>query len=418
MKFTSIEDNYLTKESVPILIEKCCSFVEMNLIREKTLYSNLCNLTKSNQRNNKLIANKLLVDKQYELQLDQCSVTSDTIVFALNQFFSNYIQDFHLQVLIKACSKVFTVDQQTASNIIDGTVKSEELIVNEIDLKRFLQKQSYINPVFYSIIKRFCIHFNLLANYTYKNAMDVEYLTDFLLSYMFDLRTFIDKNSIFVMDKLMLKNRFNPDEVYVITQRLLKVLVIRMTEKCISLFGLKESYLKIQIEMIEKSIDLRMENLNLKNESSLLLTICYHGMDGEKSFQLNADSFYTVGQALEKAKLEFGFVDSKYLSLFEVCSGNQCILERALPVTGILVNSLSRWSSFHLSIKYNLIEVELENRVSDPMLNDFYEECEVQLLCKNCREGLTKVNNCNFGQHRKWKKCYISVQNNSIKIIK
>jgi hypothetical protein len=220
------------------------------------------------------------------------------------------------------------------------------------------------------------------------------------------------------MDKLMLKNRFNPDEVYVITQRLLKVLVIRMTEKCISLFGLKESYLKIQIEMIEKSIDLRMEKLNLKNESSLLLTICYHGMDGEKSFQLNADSFYTVGQALEKAKLEFGFVDSKYLSLFEVCSGNQCILERALPVTGILVNSLSRWSSFHLSIKYNLIKIELENRVSDPMLNDFYEECEVQLLCKNCREGLTKVNNCNFGQHRKWKKCYISVQNNSIKIIK
>lgn len=430
MKLTNIEDNYLTKESVPVLIEKCCSFVELNLIRDRSFYTNCYNLTyKTSQRNNKTIVNKLLTDRQYELQtFSQGSVTtSDTILYALNQFFSEYVNDRHLKVLIKAASKSFDISPEMASNIVNGALASELGIpFNEVALKKFLQKQSSHNPVFHSILKRFCIHFNLLASYTYKNAMDAEYLANFLLSIMFDLRGFIDANSPFVLDKFKLgvsASKFNSDEVYVIVKRLLTDLIIAMTAKCTNLFGLKENYLKIQIEMIEKSIDFREEKRDpSRSGDNLLLTVCYESVTdkGGKSFQLNACSSYTVGEALEKAKLEFGLEDSKYLSLFEVKSENQGNVERALAVKDILIDSLSRWSLFQLYIKYNFVEIELEKLVSDPMLRNFYEECEVLVMCQGCGNYQGDNNGqCGFKSvHKKWRKSYISIQSNAVKIYK
>lgn len=422
MKFTNIEDNYLTKESVPVLIEKCCSFVELNLIRDRSFYTN-CYLTKTSQRNNKAIANKLLTDRQYELQTDQEHVTSDTILYALNQFFSDHVNERHLRVLIKASSKSFDVRPGIVSNILVDTLGDGGIPFDEIALKKFLQKQAYQNPVFHSILKRFCIHFNLLANYTYKNAMDAEYLANFLLSIMFDLRSFIDNNSLFVLDKFKLgASVLDTDQVYVIAKRLLTDLIIAMTDKCTNLFGLKENYLKIQIEMIEKSIDFREEKLEVaKSVDNLLLTICYAGeTDGEKSFQLNATSSCTVGEALEKAKLEFGLEESKYLSLFEVHAENRRKVERALAVNDLLINSLSRWSLFQLCVKFNYVEVELEKLVSDPMLRDFYEECEVLIMCQGC--GDYQENNkgqCSSRSiHKRWRKSYISIQNNAVKIFK
>lgn len=394
--------------------------MEMNLILQNRFYQNtIVNSTVKLQS----INSKLLTDRKFELH----TATTESILFFFTHFFCEYIQEKHFEILIRASSKLFSITPKTVRDIIDN-VDLNKFELNEANLTMFLQKQIHHNPVFYCTLRRMCIHLNLLTHYTYKNDMHILYLADFLTSLIFDLENYMKKNFHSVLNKIGLnEGDFSYEKALKIVRYLVTGLLATMIENCVSIFGLKSNYLKIQIEMIETSFDVKsiksklVEATDLRqSDQTFLITIFYNEIDSGQSFQLNADRSYTCEQALMRAKSEFGFTESKYLSLFEVSVENEGLLERPLAVDEMLIECLSSWTSFNLCVRNNIIDIELEKIGGGMTVRNFYEECEVMVLCRGCGSFLDsrKVNQCNSTVHRKWKKCYLLIQGNLVKIFR
>ena len=399
MKFNSIEDQYLSKENVPLLIEKCCSFVELHLMTEKSFYND--SALKVNQKL-KHLTTRLLSEKKFEFEEN---ISSASILYFLKHFFTAYIRDKHLTIFVRKLPTLFDLNAE----------KISQSRLNKLDdLKVLLDKQIHRNSVFYHAIKRVCIHLNLITHYTYRNDMNINYLVDLFVTFMFDLNGYIAKNYSFLLDNFSLSHeKFSHKELYKILRVLLSKVLSSMIENCQYLFNLKENFLTIQIEMIERSFDLKNINkpqlADLKHEQNaiiqnFLLTIYLNDKKSGRSFQLNnVDYSFTCGQALACAKQEFKLEDSKYLSLFEVHDSDQsCLLERPLSVNAVLINELSSWSSFYLCVKYNMLEMQVDNL---DLLN-IYEECEFLVYCDNSL------------MHKRWKTGYLSIQNNMLRVFK
>ena len=402
MKFNSIEDQYLSKENVPLLIEKCCSFVELHLMTEKSFYND--SALKVNQKL-KYLHTRLLSEKKFELEEN---IGSASVLYFLKHFFTTYISDKHLGIFVRKLSTLFDFNVVMAAKI-------SQVQLNKLDdLKVLLDKQIHRNSVFYHTLKRVCIHLNLITHYTYKNDMNIDYLVDLFVTFLFDLSGYTAKNSSFLLDNFKLSHeKFSDKELYEILRHLLDKLFVSMIENCQYLFNLKENFLKIQIEMIERSFDLKNMNkpqlCDPKHESNaniqnFLLTIYMYDKKSGRSFQLsNVDCAFTCRQALMCAKQEFKLDDSKYLSLFEVHdSDHGCMLERPLSVNAVLMNELSSWTSFYLCVKYNMLEMQVNNL---DLLNA-YEECEFLVYCENS------------SMHKRWKTGYLSIQNNMLRVFK
>ena len=116
MNFISLNDQYLTKENVPILIEKLCSFVEFNYILDKQYYSGL-KIMKNNSKSNSLM-NKLLKEKGYELNLHSDSLNSLNV---FKSFFSTYFIQKYGILFVKSFAKFFDATSEHAlKNYLDN----------------------------------------------------------------------------------------------------------------------------------------------------------------------------------------------------------------------------------------------------------------------------------------------------------
>ena len=103
MNLQTINDQYLTRDNVPIFIEKLCSYVEFNFALEIEFYS-VARLVKNNMKSIGLM-NKLLKEKGYELN----ALTSDSVnpLNLFKSFFNVYFTSKHLVLLIKSFEKLF-----------------------------------------------------------------------------------------------------------------------------------------------------------------------------------------------------------------------------------------------------------------------------------------------------------------------
>ena len=211
------------------------------------------------------------------------------------------------------------------------------------------------NSVFLSVFKRVCIHLNIILNFQKYNQINV-----------YDLTT--------LFSSMMLSNSRE------MVSFDLEAVLRDFTENCAARFELKSDYLHIQYKMAEKSIKLKeiastSTSQLILPDSKFLLTVYLFHRNSEQSFQLSVSASFACRDVLSMAKSEFNLCDSKYWSLFEVFDNEQhkmlnesssnplnnlILLERILPVSAKLIDSLSKWNSFSLVVKSNFIQIDLE----------------------------------------------------------
>ena len=300
---------------------------------------------------------------------------------------------------------------------------NQEIHINVEKLKKFLLKIFQTNLAFFSTLKRVSIHLHLISIYNGKNNMNSEYLTDLFVPLLFNLQqtSLITPVKQFI-ERLEFKRSFDFVSHYeaIITFYLFK-LVRFMIDNCANVFNLKESYLKTQIKMIERSFELNKINLNrLSVKSDNLkysITIYLEDKRREQSFQASIDSETTCMGVLqsisESSSSSSSSSKSMSMSIVEVLDCEKIRLLRLLPLHLKLIGNLSKWNSFNLCAKQCLIPVQQTEPQTKIILTNHCEKCEIVQLCKNCA-SLT----CQENSHKKWKTCYLYIQNDSIKISK
>lgn len=462
MNFISLNDQYLTKENVPILIEKLCSFVEFNYILDKQYYSGL-KIMKNNSKSNSLM-NKLLKEKGYELNLHSDSLNSLNL---FKSFFSTYFIPKYGILFVKSFAKFFdATSEQALKNNLDkysnkqdfanskisfsALQKNEyqieteyEILINLEKFRNFLYKQSQTNATFYYTLRRIFIHLYLISKFKEINKMNEKYLAEIFSPLLFDikstpqliisLRQSIEqlnfKETFDFTKYFMFENIFN----FYFTQ-LTKCLI----ENCQFLFNLKENYLQTQLKIIERSFELnKMNRFSLLNnivekKIKYLITIYVENKKNEKSFQFSIDSDTTCQDILQLNDF------SRNFSLFEIfdCEQHKLIagkfysannsdsicLQRLLPLNLKLFEILSKWNKFYLCLKKD------EEQILDqsPESFEFDEKCEFILYCRNCgyfnnynNKSNDTLSECNYNSHhKKWKNTHLFIQNETIKIFK
>ena len=403
LNFNTFEEHYLTKDDIPLLIEKCFSYIEMNFISDKYFYFELYNKSSPKQDNKKAneLYRKLLKSKEYEIK----KTTPFIILNVLKLFFSKYMTQSNFELLKKIGSEI---ESQKANKLetICQLLKSTD------------------NLTFLNTLKRLCIHLRIILNFNKYNKINQHELTNLFGSIL------INSHS----------NMF--DESHGIDK-----IIIYLIENCTQLFSLRSDYLSIQYKMVEKSINLKNiadkeQIVNTNQNSKFLLTVYLFHKHSEQSFQLNVDMNFKCKDVLIKARDEFGLYESKYWALFEVFDYEQhkimnaslsipadnlnpILLERILPINAKLISSLSKWSSFYLVIKYNFIQIDIERLfLTDTNYTNslsFQEDCEVLIYCENCGSYRTYKENsshCSHESHKKWKKAYLCVKNANLYLIK
>ncbi len=353
MNFTCIDDQYLTRDSVPILIEKTLSFIELNLVLDPNIYL-ISSLPQSTPKLSK-VYDSLLKEKNFYLQ-----ATSETIVFCLRRFFKNYINKKHSEFFRKAFFK-------------------------KKDLKIYLNKMARTSPTFYHTLKRLCIHMNLVSQYSYKNDMSTLSLANFISSFLFNL---------------------NNDKEIKEVNSLLETLI----KNCTEFFNLESTYLKKQLDIIEKYLDFKRLKLVENCTDKFLVTVFYE----EKSCQLKILKDTTCKEVMVQAKEVLGIGEAKYLNLFEVLcrskTADEFLMERPLTDDARLIMSLAKWESFDLRVKMNSVQMECERTELDGVfrMEHLCEECEMTVGI--CGEAMSR--------QTKWKKRFLGVEDGIVKIFK
>ena len=387
---STLEEQYLSKDDFPLLIEKCFSCIEMNFISDRKFYFNLIDHSPINLKKVSQFYQRLLKEKDFEFEVKK--INPILLLNIVRMFFSNFVQSFHFNIITNT-------DAKSGSQLM----------------------RSSNNSVFFNVFKRLCIHLNIILNFKNYNQINV-----------YDLTT--------LFGSMLLSNARDISFDFETTLR-------NFTENCTQAFDLKSDYLQIQYKMAEKSIKLKeisekqsVASQLLLPESKFLLTIYLFHKHSEQSFQINVDSNFTCKDVLILAQNEFGLCDSKYWSLFEVFDSEQhkmlnesystslnnlILLERLMPISSKLINSLSKWNSFNLVVKTNFIQIDLEkifltkgDSFQCPL--SFRDDCESLLICENCGFYRTsKVSSCQHEtSHKKWIKSSIMVQNANIVIAK
>jgi hypothetical protein len=397
LKCESLEDQYLTKDNVPLLIEKCCTFIELNFTFKPCFYVLKCSHSLFDVESKRALTlfDKLLKDNHVLLDSQDSKLNPFLLLNIFKAYFYRYVRMKDLHLLIKEIEKL-----------------SDDLCYDQLDLNAFKLK----NTIFYNCLKRICVHLNIIAHFKDTNQMDSKYLSDLFASLI------LHKH----------KTSFSSSFTCV-----LKYLI----ENCSHVFDLKDDYLNLQYDIVEKSFALKHKSdiISMKQlKSSYLTTIYLNRKNSDKSFQISIEDETMCEDVLKMAKNKFDLCDSKYWCLFEVVDREHTLnstqkspmlLERLLPINYKLIDGLSNWTTFVLVVKCNYIQIEIEKAflLQDNFSNSlsFVDDCEMLVLCKNCAyltrtSGIVSSNQpngrCDF--HRKWKNSAFSVQNAYIRIHK
>ena len=479
MGFKTLEDQLLDKNNVPILVDKCCSFIELNFMDEKAFYSSdgLAHLMfKENKSELRKLQGVLVkLEKERDFELSSSEFTSTQILFVLSKFLQNAKIDAALS------SRPYRTAFRTTQ------LKSPESIDKILNI---LKQQAAQTPCFYHVLKRLCLHLFLISKFTSKNQ-----LTSIALSTLF---------APFLFSTLSVSPGKHKDLDLTVERTFFVHLLDHLVQNFTNLFQVSDDFIQVQFKMIEKSIYLKNLNkstiskfntFSLETQTSVepstkfLITIFLFDKNSEQSFQANVDAKFKCKSVLEMAKKEFKLDESKYWCLFEVLDHEHLslknnnsmssldlsstsaldisttedpqpttLLERLLPVNASLLDSLSTWATFYLCVKCNHIQIDIEKSFitsTNLNMNDYnvykaIDECE---FLSNSSDKSTSPNDSpvsrrhrgsessvesgnNRSSHRyslagnhfsftnsssagkKWKACNISIQNAIIRIHK
>ena len=456
MNSNTIEDQYLTKDNVPIYMEKCCSFAEFKLINQDDLYSANSSTLRSNIARSQSLARKLLEDKNFDLSSDE---PSPGLILALfKEFFNKYFETKYLALLLRGFSDLFDINNfqnfliEQSSNPHRSYLETiNSITVNFDKFESLLQKIQSSCPIFYHTFKRICIHLKLVSKF--KKNLNVINLSDLFSGLFFDLKNFSNSDKPFFNLLQLLKENF---KISIEPDYCLKIFLCKIIElsilNCVELFGLKKDYMIIQEKMIEKSLEMRNNSVFKSpfkiEKKNILLTIYFEDKKMSQSFQLNADTSLTCKSVLNSCIQMFKLNGSDNWSLFEVFDHqqhrlmssilpsnlqtnkantfeNQLPLKRALTNDSKILEVLSTWSSFYVCVKLSDLQTDhsLENLCSMNGFNAIYES-KMMLFCEIC--GCFKVSDvsnlnvreCSSLLHKRWSNSYLSLFKDSVKIYK
>ena len=363
LEFRSFEEQFLNRENCVLLVDKCCSFIELYHITDPNVYI----LSEKKSKKYTGLMKKLERDRCAKLESKDCSPT--IVAKVLKNFFSKHVRSFHS------------------------------------DLNFFDQNQ---NSVFYSTIKRIAIHINLVAYYHFLNQMSKESIFQIFRDFIFAKRKFeflkfLTDNC---EDYFRLEDGFLQGQLDILN----KVIKLKTVQKrnldtnakyliTIYLFH-KNSEQSFQIQ-IDSKFTCKDALLRARDEFKLFESkywCLFEVFDPEQHFNVNGN--------------------------FE--TNLDGLLERVIPSKAILIECISNWSSFNFVVKCNSIQIEIERFYVTNELNfetmSFLDKIQSLVLCELCGSFRTSFHtkqnsNCCHSSHKKWKNCYLSLRNAVVKIL-
>ena len=97
LECATLEDQYLSKDDYPLLVEKCFSCVEMNFIADPKFYFNLASQSPINVKKVALLYQKLLRERDFELEAKKLNPI--LILNIVRMFLANFVNSSHLTLL-------------------------------------------------------------------------------------------------------------------------------------------------------------------------------------------------------------------------------------------------------------------------------------------------------------------------------
>jgi hypothetical protein len=320
----NININYLNNENIPLVIEKCLMFMQLNGIG--LMAAPMTTLVDHNDKHD-LIWN-LRASKSYSLNtLDR------TACLNIPNTFHKYINDSNLRFKV----------------ILD---KISALYANHTSLDET------------TCIKQFKAYFGTLTT-TARSANSVDFaIFKYFLAFVLINHVYLDK-SLWDLCAFL----FNV-ELTGSTENLIKFLLRNFQR----LFRFNNTgFLTKQIDYLNKHKHATSMNKGMwaaAKVSSYLNTIYVHDSQ-QKSFQMNISMQSKNCQVLNESCLAFGLKESKYWCLSEVYDGVDqsrtsqlplhTHLERLLPINMNFYDSSSKWfSSYYVCVKLNRIQIDLD----------------------------------------------------------
>ncbi|CAM6000914.1 unnamed protein product [Sphagnum balticum] len=411
--FKSIEDQYLAKNDVPILVEKCCSFIELNCLDEKGFYSNVY-LANTGTTNNKFmsamsksgllketckkldgkqisaLSKRLEEEREFELTTHDETTSPIIVLNILRRFLSKHVLKRHSAAFNDSYREILVRNKENNTNlslIVESINRSPDFAER---VKRILRAQSKQNSVYFNLLKRVCMHLHLIAQFKKLNEMDSCYLANIFSTFLFYLDSSQHMDGRHHRrrkpnnDAAMKALNYTPDLLNQLKNEKLFFIIFleALTDNFGIMFDVKQDYLAMQTKMIEKSIYLKnllnqqstaqqqptnefsftTRNLSSSNDdqksSKFLLNIYLFSKKLERSFLVNVNGRTKCRDILELAKLEFKLDESKYWCLFEVFDNEQLNLTggNGNCVDGSTNSSNSMLVERILPVNCNLIE--------------------------------------------------------------
>lgn len=364
LEFRSFEEQLLNRENCVLLVDKCCSFIELYHITDPNVLHILGE--KSSKKYTSLM-NKLERDRCAKLESKDCS--PESVAKVLKKFFSKHIRNFHS------------------------------------DLNLFDQNQ---NSVFYSTIKRIAIHINLVSYYHFLNQVSKDSMCQFFQNLIF-------ANKKFEILKFLVDNcqdYFHLEEGFLESQLAILNKVIKLKTVPKRNLDTNAKFL-ITIYLFHKNSE---QSFQIQIDSKFTCkNALLRAQDEFKFFESKYWCLFEVFDPEQHLNVNGNFETNL-----------DGLLERVIPSKAVLVEYISNWSSFNFVVKCNSIQIEIERFYVTNELNfaamSFVDKIQSLVLCELCGNFRTSFHtkqssNCCNSSHKKWKNCYLSVRNAVLKIV-
>ncbi|CAF0779442.1 unnamed protein product [Brachionus calyciflorus] len=368
LEFKSIEEQYLDKDNCVLLVEKCCSFIELNFLTQANFYPINFKFFKKGPD----LYSKLKRDKNFKIETKRTKI--DLILTCLKIFFSKYVKKFHGEVLDKENLK------------------------------------SLSESVFFSTLKRVILHLNFVHNYKNLNKMNLEDLSKLYTNIIFGDNTEINLVNMIenCEDYFGLKKGYLNFQ-YQIFDRFTKLKNLEL----VNLDTSSNRNFLITIYLFhkhsEQSFQLQIDE-NFTCKDALI--------KAKDEFNLYESKYWCLFEI---------FDHEQHLALQGLPQEKSSILlERVLPSKAKLIESISNWNSFNFIVKYNQIQIDFErfyitNEAYNLGMSSFLDKCQCLVLCNICGIFRTSFSKHSSGScsswHKKWTNSILSVRNANLKLL-
>lgn len=310
LKFASIDEQFLNKDSCPLIIDKLCSFVEIFYLTERSFYGELS--TFENKSRLKSLFTRL--ESERDLSLNKKLLNSNSVLTLFRIYFGKYIRQKEIE-LIKT-----------------GNLKS--------------------SPILFTTLKRLTSHLVLISRYEELNHHSIEYLSH-LFSHL------ISPDSGLNLSYYL----SNYEEVFGLSEEYFK-LQTNIVDKLAAMKSANKSMTPSKPLVNELTrLSCYLTNIYLTSKSSgRFFQISISQTTKPKDILKQAIAEFSLTDKAAELSL-FEVIDAQFCYLTQQdCDGqngqNEILLERVLPVNTPIVNHCHDWCKFNFVVKSNYFNPE------------------------------------------------------------